>query len=124
MHSYEDSSFLLSLYIPDANHARAIGALPALRKPLSPLTPFHRLELKNGLSRKVFQGLLTSAEVSAVWAAIESDSQIFAGGQAIDWGLVMPEAERLSATYTPYLGTRSLDIIHVAIALSLGVPLR
>ena len=65
---------------------------------------------------------MTLAEVSAVWANIEADSQIFAGGQTIDWGLVMPEAERLSVTHTPGCGTRSLDVIHVATALSLGLP--
>lgn len=120
MRTYADSSFLLSLYISDCNNAKALAVLPTLRKPLSPLTPFHRLELRNGLARKIFQGHLTRSEAAAVWANIESDTNIFAGGRSIEWGLVMPRAELLSSTYTHLCGTRSLDVLHVAIALELG----
>lgn len=121
MRAYADSSFLLSLYIPDRNAEKALALLPSLQKPLSPLTPFHRLELRNGLARKQFQNQLSAKEVAAVWANIETDSTIFAGGRAIDWLLVMEEAERLSVSHTPVHGTRSLDVIHIAIALHFGV---
>ncbi|HRI12139.1 MAG TPA: hypothetical protein PLX89_03960 [Verrucomicrobiota bacterium] len=46
-------------------------------------------------------------------------SDVFASAEPY-WPEVLLEAERLSAAYSATLGTRSLDILHVASALVLG----
>ena len=39
----------------------------------------------------------------------------------IPWRAVLEQAAELSRQYTPTLGTRSLDVLHVASALALGM---
>jgi len=39
----------------------------------------------------------------------------------VPWRAVLDQAAELSRQYTPTLGTRSLDVLHVASALALGM---
>ena len=84
-------------------------------------TGFHRLELRNALSLAVFQQRLTSAESLAAWQEVEQD--LAAGllvAQPDLWEKLVQEAERLAEQHTPVIGSRSLDILHVAAATLLG----
>jgi predicted nucleic acid-binding protein len=120
--AYADTSFLVSLYTPDANSVRAataIGRTPAVIV----LTPLHFLELTNALELRVFRRELTAAEVRAALAAFRSDVE-----SGVFRGVALPEdvferARRLSHKHSARLGTRALDVLHVASALSLKADL-
>jgi hypothetical protein len=80
------------------------------------LTPFQKLELKNSLNLAAFQNRLTLAQVQSIWQDVERDLDAgFLYFVDLDWPTVWLEAEELSAKYTTELGTRTLDVIHVAI---------
>jgi hypothetical protein len=117
---YADTSILFSLYAPDVNSPRADAWRQANPVPIG-FTGFHRIELRNALSLAVFQQRLTTAEALAAWQEVQQD---LASGLLVAkpdlWGKLVREAESLTEHHTPVLGTRSLDILHVAAALVLG----
>ena len=122
MKAYADTGFLCSLYAPDAHSRRAAARMSLVALPL-PVTWLHQLELRNALRLRVFRAEITVAQRDASLNALLAD--LASGVLAVaapPLGEVTREAERLSAMYSETLGTRSLDILHVASALVLGVP--
>ena len=120
MNAYADSGFLCSLYAPDAHTQRAVARMARQSLPL-PFVWLHQLELRNALRLRVFRAEITPAQRDASLNAMLADRS---GGMlavvAPPLAEVMIEAERLSALYSETLGTRSLDVLHVASALVLG----
>lgn len=120
MSVYVDTSVLCSLYVTDANSPRADAWRQSHPDPLG-FSGFHRLELRNALSLAVFQQRLTHAEALAAWQQVQQD---LAAGVLVHkpdlWGRLVREAEALAERHTPTLGSRSLDILHVAMALVSG----
>ena len=120
MKAYADSGFLCSLYAPDAHTQRAVARMARQSLPL-PFVWLHQLELRNALRLRVFRAEITPAQRDASLNAMLADRS---GGMlavvAPPLAEVMIEAERLSALYSETLGTRSLDVLHVASALVLG----
>ena len=121
MKTYVDTSVLFSIYAQDANSARADIWRNLNPSPL-PFTAFHRVELRNALGLAVFRQRLHAQQMGAVWQQIESD---IAAGLLVArgglWHRVLESAEALSVLHTPALGSRSLDVIHVAAAKLMGV---
>jgi len=120
MSDYADTGFLCSLYAPDAHTDRAIARMDNLNAPLffSWLNP---VEFRNTLRLRVFRNEITEPQRDASINHLQAD--LMAGLlQAIEpiQSNVLLETERLSATYSEKLGTRSLDILHVALAITLG----
>ena len=120
MSDYADTGFVCSLYAPDAHSARAITAMKHQSTPLA-FTWIHQLEFRNALRLRVFRSEITPKQRDASLNLLLSD---LAGGVLAHvqplLAEVMTEAERLSASHSERLGTRSLDILHVAAALVLG----
>ena len=116
MTEYADTSFLLSLYLPDANHAAAAAhARTWTHPPRLPLTPFGVFELNNALHRLLHKGRLQPADLPAVTQMIRSD---VADGVLEDctfeaWRWI-DAANRISHQVTPRTGTRALNILHAA----------
>ena len=115
MRAYADTSFLVSLYTPDANSVGAAARMRRLRTALF-LTPFGELELLDALELRVFRGELTHSEVEAAQALLRGD---------VEKGLytrkplpagVFERAAEIALERTARLGTRTLDILHVASA--------
>lgn len=123
MKAYADTGFLCSLHAPDAHTGRVLAWMRRPGLPL-PFTGLHRLEFRNALRLRVFRGEISPAQKELSIQAMRSD---IAGGvlyQAeLAWPDVLLEAERLSAGHSETLGTRSLDILHVASALVLEADL-
>ena len=120
MVAYADTSFLFSLYAQDANTVQAgrIGA--ALNAPLV-LTPLQRYELRNAFRLSVFRGDVTAGECQNLLDAVEADIKTGALVETpVAWAEVFAEAEALSAAHTEKLGTRAIDVLHVAAAAALG----
>ena len=120
MSAYADTGLLCSLYAPDAQTDAAIARMRRVKEPI-PLIWLHQLELRNALRLRVFRREITAAQRDAALNVFLADAAggIYAAADPV-LGAVMMEAERLSALQSEKLGTRSLDILHVAAALVLG----
>lgn len=120
MNDYADTGFLCSLYAPDTHTPGAIKVMVRQRSPLA-FTWIHQIEFRNAFRLRVFRKEITPAQRDASYNLMLGD---LAGGTLAhaDPALrdLMIEAERLSATHSERLGTRSLDILHVAAALVIG----
>jgi predicted nucleic acid-binding protein len=116
MIGYADTSFLVSLYLPDAHSPAAWTAMKS--RPYLYLTPLHELEFVNAIELAIFRKLISRAEAKAVFRNFEQDrGSVFALTQ-------LPletyaRAEQLAMRHSSVLGTRSLDILQVATALIL-----
>ena len=121
MNSYLETSFLASLYCADANSAAAARYLSTAQGPF-PWTLFIELELTNALELRVFRKEIRRAEAGTALVRLASH---------IEQGVFRPvptpaaayeTARSLSRRHTAALGTRTLDILHVALALELKAP--
>jgi hypothetical protein len=118
--AYFDTSFLVSAYVRDANSAKVAAVLKTGRGPLL-CTPLVEIEMRNAVRLCTFRGELTAAQCRAVLRDIDTDQA--AGvlwSPPFPWEEVWREAELLGSAFTARLGTRSLDLLHVAAARVLG----
>ena len=119
MVAFADTGFIASLYLEETTSKAADAALGGKREPL-PLTPLVALELRNAFNRAVQRGRITLMQRDAIWQDVETD---IAGGFLVPTpvasGHLHEKARQLSDRHTPTLGTRSLDLLHVAAALVL-----
>jgi predicted nucleic acid-binding protein len=83
------------------------------------LTPFGELELANALSLRVFRKELSSGKAKAARSLFVTDVEngVFAVRPLP--ATLFDRAKRLTRTRTSHLGTRTLDVLHVAAALLL-----
>ena len=120
MVAFADTGFIASLYLKESTSAQARAAVQAAQIVL-PITPLVMLELRNAFNRSVKRQRITPAQRDALWQDVEAD---IAGGFLVPTPVPSDElhkrARQLSDLYTPTLGTRSLDLLHVAAALILG----
>ena len=121
MMAYADTGFLCSLYAPDAHTRLAVAQMKQQTLPFL-VTWLHQLEFRNALRLRVFRGEITTtqrdASLNAMLADLASGVLAHAAPPLAD---LTTEAERLSALHSETLGTRTLDILHVAAALVLGL---
>jgi predicted nucleic acid-binding protein len=119
MVAFADTGFIGSLYLKESTSATARAAVQAAPVAL-PLTPLVMLELRNAFNRAVQRQRITAAQRDALWQDVEAD---IAGGflvaTPVASGPLHETARKLSDRHTPVLGTRSLDLLHVAAALVL-----
>jgi len=115
---YADSSFLLSLYSVDAHSAIAAG-VAAKYQPLFLLTPLLEAEFANAIELGVFLRRHSTREARAVRERFLSHvgSGVFLVRELNPQAYEL--ARTLSRRHTARLGTRSLDVLHVASALLL-----
>jgi predicted nucleic acid-binding protein len=121
MRAYADTSFLFSLILRDSNSPAASDYLRTHRQAL-PLTPFLRCELKNSLRLAIFRRNATPENVQAALRQIDLD---VAAGNWIEtpevWPDILDEAERLGRSHTATVGVRTLDLVHLGEAVTLGL---
>lgn len=117
---YADTSFLCSLYLRDANTA-AVTAYVTKHNPALAFTLWQRCELRNAIRLAVARGNATA--VASQQALVDINHDAAAGDLvevALVWPTVFSTAETLSATHTMNLAVRTLDLLHVAAALTLA----
>jgi predicted nucleic acid-binding protein len=119
--AFADTGFLCSLYAPDAHTVAAVARVKRQKFPL-PVTWLHQLEFRNAMRLRVFRKEITPAQRDASLNALLADlaTGVLAHADPPLMHLTI-EAERLSVKHSEILGTRSLDILHVATALVLGL---
>jgi len=112
--AYADTGFLISLYGEDANSTAATALLKS--KPVFSLTSLGELEFMTALELRVFRKEWTRRVADLIRAQFLADQA--AGAFRIEpfhpeiWDAALVLSRRYSAT----LGTRSLDLLHVASA--------
>lgn len=116
---YADTSFLMAAYSPEPESMRVLAWLQSARQPL-PFTPLHRLEVRNAIRLRVFRGEITPDQRQQAFDDIESD---LAGAVlehiAVPWVDALRAAETLAANHAEKLGVRSMDLLHVGLAVTL-----
>jgi predicted nucleic acid-binding protein len=116
--AYADASFLGSLYIADANSASASAKITKARLPLF-VSSLSEVELMNAISLWVFRQKVTRLQAKSAYQLFEKD---VAEGILLVRSVPASAYERarhIAQTQTPLLGTRTLDLLHVACAQSL-----
>lgn len=122
MRAYADTSFIVSLYIPETPRSeRAIAYMEQFREAL-PFTPLHRLETRNAIRLMVWSKRITAVDRTRAFREIEADldSGLFLIHTAIDQTETYRRAEKIGSTHIETIGSRSSDVFHVAAALQLG----
>lgn len=116
--NYADSGFIVSLYRPSEGLSRE--ARRAIKQ--SPgsviLSPLSLLEIRNALNMAIRRGEMGEIEREAILADIrrQLESGYFRMAEASQ-SEIYAKACELSDTYTPTIGARSLDLMHVATAM-------
>jgi hypothetical protein len=109
---------MASLYGADSNSAQAVRQLELLN-PSILVTPFSELELLTAFEASAFRKLLTEAEADASMQAFRADLAMGVLSRKPLPQNTFPRAIMLSQLYARTLGSRTLDILQVAIALEL-----
>jgi predicted nucleic acid-binding protein len=120
--TYVDPSALVKLYLHHPDSAAISAWRARARGPLA-LTHHGQVEIMNGLCLAAFRRDITSAALRDALASLEED---FVAGRYVHadilWRPALRRAADLTREHTPEIGCRSLDVLHVACAMELGLP--
>ncbi len=121
MNAYFDTAIILKLYVQEATSPNAVRLVSECARPYL-LTPWQEIETRTALRLKGFRGEITAAEMQASWEAFDDDIRLGRWKtpeyrEADLWRF----ARRLSDSHAGTIGCRTLDLLHVAMALSVGV---
>ena len=117
---YVDTSVIVKLYIKE-EYSRDTSNWLRQNNEALPLTSFHELELINAIHLKQFRSEITLNETRLIMSRFEEHekSGIYYRPQ-LDWSAIFILGIELSKKHSASLGSRSLDILHVASALSIS----
>jgi predicted nucleic acid-binding protein len=119
--TYVDPSALLKLYLHEPESHKMASWRAKTRGPLA-ITHHGRVELENGIALAAHRRLIDEGTYRATIADMDDD---FGQGRYVQadllWRAALKRASELSREHTRTLGTRSLDVLHVACALELGL---
>jgi len=116
---YVDTSIIVKLYVKEEHSLDASNWLKKNNEAI-PLTIFHELEFNNAINLKEFRVEITTDETRLIMAKFaEHESKGVFYRPQISWADTFKYAVDLSRKYTRKTGSRALDILHVASALSI-----
>ena len=121
--TYPDSSFLVSLVCKDTKSEAAKAHMAQAREPLL-FTPLHRTESRNALRNAAARGAITANDCRIASQQIEDDLHdgLFVHCP-VNWTDVFRRADGLSEKHAATDGQRTIDLLHVAIALECGAKI-
>jgi predicted nucleic acid-binding protein len=115
---YYDSGVLVKLYVRE-DRSDEVTRFVARRGESVAVNHLHELEICNALRLKRFRDEIDDVQLAASLGMIAAD---FAERRLIrheaDWQVIHDEAERLSAVTGATVGVRTIDVIHIAAALT------
>ena len=118
---YADPSALLKLYLHEPE-SRVMAAWRARHSGALAVTHHGRVELTNGLALAAHRGLVSDEVFQHALAALDDDFSSGRYRQAdLLWRATLNRTALLSRRHSRALGTRTLDVLHVASALELGL---
>lgn len=114
---YPDSSFLFSLVAKDSQTPEASAHMVRVAAALI-FTPLHRTEIRNALRNAEGRGELSEQERRSAFRLINEDLEegLFLH-TPVNWTDVFRSADELSEKHAAREGQRTIDLLHVAIAL-------
>ena len=120
MRYYADTGFILSLHLLESTSGAAVSTMQTVTEPL-PVTPLVAIEFRNALRLAVFRSHITESERFAAWESFQQDiSNGVLEAIPLDFPKVVSEAESLCDQFSTATGVRTLDLLHVASARTLG----
>lgn len=119
MSVYADTGFIVSLYKNETTSLRAAAIMERMEAPVW-LSLLGELELRNAFHLSVFRGELTAEAAALKTRLFQEDvgNGIFSI-MPVPASVLYPKAAELADRHSVRLGTRSLDLMHVAAALLL-----
>ena len=117
MSTYADTSFLVSLYIPDQHSPEAERRMAS--RPVVWLTPFHVAEWTHAVEQQIFRRVASRSEADRVYRQFQQHRD---SGLWVEVALpesVFDVCAQLARRHGARLGLRTLDTLHVASALEL-----
>lgn len=120
MSAYADTGFIVSLYREETTSAYANSAIRNVEAPIL-LSELSVLEFRNATNLAVFRKEITGDARAIILHRFESDLEagIFRA-LPVPSSKLYPTSARLSDDHSASIGTRSLDLMHVAAAMILG----
>ena len=116
---YVDTSVIVKLYVKEEHSLDTSNWLKENNEAI-PLTIFHELEFNNAINLKEFRAEITTDETRLIMARFaEHESKGIFYRPQISWVDTFKYAVDLSRKHTRKTGSRALDILHVASALSI-----
>ncbi|HCE44422.1 MAG TPA: hypothetical protein DET40_12815 [Lentisphaeria bacterium] len=122
MDTYYDTGALIPLYV-DEVFSRAVTDYTARCGVPIPFSLFHRLEFENALRLKLFRKEIDSERLKRILSHIGDD--LNSGHlvlRPVNWIDAFDKARTIGADVTAKTGCRTLDLIHVTIAVQWGCP--
>ena len=116
---YADTSFLVSLYSPDANSMPAARAMQASSGDRF-VSVFGELEVVNAMELRIFRKQVSATQAQSSLNDFEKDLRAGVFQLRPLTEQIFERAHQLSRRTTPKLGTRTADLLHVATALELS----
>ncbi len=119
--TYVDPSALLKLYIHEPESA-AMSRWRARKRRALPITEHGHLEIVNGICMAEFRNAINHDAMTDALASFEED--VVEGRYFhvdVLWRATLRRATEISRTHTSKFGCRTLDILHVASAMELGL---
>lgn len=123
MKSYYDTGLLLKLYTNERD-SEVVQEFVVRHREALVFTPIHHAECVSALRLKCFRGEAAEEEVAG--ALRDMDCDVAAGvlrTVPVDWDAAWMRCRILSDAHAASTGCRTLDALHVACALLLGVDL-
>jgi len=116
--TYFDTSALIKLYVSEEYSDALASHVTQQARPIA-IHELHELELESGLRAKVFRKEMTVGRCRDILDRIKKDVDDGLLAQtSVSWQDVFRRGRRVAADVTERLGCRSLDVLHVAAALS------
>ena len=122
MSLYLDSSLLVKLYVPEQNSPAVVIFVESQKQPLV-MTRHLSLEVQTAIRRRVFLKTLPADKAKQAILSFSRDvglSYVF-NQPDLDMHRVYGRALGISRDWANTLGVRTLDILHVAAAMELGL---
>ncbi|MBW2544091.1 MAG: type II toxin-antitoxin system VapC family toxin [Deltaproteobacteria bacterium] len=116
---YVDTSIIVKLYVKEEHSLDASNRIIENNEAI-PLTGLHDLEFTNAINLKLFRKEITEDEANCIISRFhEHESKGVYYRPQLSWAEAFRYAVDLSGNHTGNTGSRSLDILHVASALSI-----
>jgi predicted nucleic acid-binding protein len=114
---YADTSFFVSLYLPDRHSPDATHRIG--QRPRIWLTPLHRAEWAHAVAQHVFHGKISAREATQLYRYFEADRQAGVWMESALPQMAFETCIALAMRRVARLGARTIDTLHVACALEL-----
>lgn len=122
MNTYADTSYLVSLYVFDDNSQHASAGLQHLSFPVV-ITPLLESEIINAFYLRVFRRESSEKQIRASLDLFLKDVRARVFDPKPFSSEIFRRASQISTRRTARLGTRTLDLLHVASAVFLDAQI-